>query len=131
MANYSFEYDSSYYPSAPIVAVVVFANRIKGESRSRQLTCLVDSGADNTTLPMEVLRAINAPRVERAQIRTVSGVAHSVELFSVVIQIGNIRLGGIRAVGMSNLAEPILGRDILNHLIVTLNGLAGVTEISD
>jgi hypothetical protein len=26
--------------------------------------------------------------------------------------------------------EAILGRDVLNHLVVTLNGLAGVTEIS-
>jgi hypothetical protein len=27
--------------------------------------------------------------------------------------------------------EAILGRDVLNHLIVTLNGLAAVVEIGD
>ncbi len=26
-------------------------------------------------------------------------------------------------------SEPIIGRDVLNHLVLTINGILGVTEI--
>jgi hypothetical protein len=47
-----------------------------------------------------------------------------------------LRIGGhiplyIQAVGDTQGEEAILGRDVLNQLIVTLNGLASVVEISD
>jgi hypothetical protein len=37
----------------------------------------------------------------------------------------------IQVVGDTEGEEAILGRDVLNQLIVTLNGLASVVEISD
>lgn len=37
----------------------------------------------------------------------------------------------VEVIGREGLDEIIIGRDVLNQLIVTLNGLASVTEISD
>ena len=31
--------------------------------------------------------------------------------------------------GINAYEEPIVGRNVLNHLVITLNGLAGVTEV--
>ncbi|MEZ4705622.1 MAG: hypothetical protein R3A44_00365 [Caldilineaceae bacterium] len=39
-------------------------------------------------------------------------------------------LRNLRVVGNASSAEAILGRDALNQLIVTMNGLASTTEIS-
>lgn len=36
----------------------------------------------------------------------------------------------IQAVGIADDDEPLLGRDVLNHLIVTLDGIGGLTEVS-
>lgn len=37
----------------------------------------------------------------------------------------------VEAIGREGLDEIIIGRDIINQLIVTMNGLAFITEISD
>lgn len=46
------------------------------------------------------------------------------------MQIGTLVLPGVRAVAIDKHDEPLIGRDVLNHLIVTLDGIAGETEIS-
>ena len=37
----------------------------------------------------------------------------------------------VEVIGRQGVDEIVIGRDVLNQLIVTLNGLAHVTEISD
>lgn len=45
-------------------------------------------------------------------------------------QPGTFQLPFVRVVSMPNGDETVIGRDVLNHLIVTLNGIEGFTEIS-
>lgn len=58
-----------------------------------------------------------------------TGHAQTVNLYLVEVQIGSYKIPGIRAVGLKT-TEAILGRDVLNQLIITLDGIAGTTEIS-
>jgi len=60
----------------------------------------------------------------------VTGRSERVELYFVEIQIGDLKIPGIKAVSTQFSNEVILGRDVLNHLIITLDGIAGTTEIS-
>lgn len=62
--------------------------------------------------------------------RGVSGIGLSVEVFLVSLQIGPIILKGVRVIGDRHGNELIVGRNVLNQLIVTLDGLAGEVEIS-
>lgn len=52
-----------------------------------------------------------------------------VDLYLVVMSIGEIEIAA-RGAADKNGNELIIGRNVLNQLIVTLNGLASVTEIS-
>lgn len=58
-----------------------------------------------------------------------SGYTETVNLYLVEVQIDSYKIPGIRAVGLKT-TEAILGRDVLNHLIITLNGIEELTEIS-
>ena len=62
--------------------------------------------------------------------RGVSGVGMPVELFLVALEIGSITIKGVRVIGDRHNNEFIIGRNVLNQLIVTLNGLAGEVDIA-
>lgn len=127
MASYTYDYDIYYSPSAPVVEIEVgVANTIMPV----KLVTLLDSGADATLLPAELLKRLGAPRVDTRVLRTITNERKVVTLYRVWLQIGPYRLPNVRVVGVPMLESPVLGRDVLNYLIVTFNGLAAMTEIS-
>jgi predicted aspartyl protease len=92
------------------------------------VTALVDSGADATMIPINLLRKIRALVVETRRLRGVTGSSKVVQLYGVTIRIEGFVLPAVHVIATVG-DEATLGRNVLNHLIVTLNGLAGVTEI--
>ena len=127
MSVHSFNYDSEYEPSAPVVEIMVYK---AGQSVSRVvLSALIDSGADATMLPMTVLQTVGARHVETRRMRGVTGVAQMVDLYAVTIELGNQIVPAIWTIATLD-NEVILGRDVLNQLVITLNGPAEVTEVS-
>lgn len=122
---FSFDYDPSYEPTAPVAFI-----KVRGNSEI-ELSALLDSGADSTIIPGDILLKVGARYSETRAMRGIIGKPQIVDLFLVTIIIGPYTLYGIQTVAGAVGSETILGRNVLNHLIVTLNGLAGVTEISD
>lgn len=123
---YSQNYDSkSYIIPAPILDIFVSSD----SDEEIKITALVDSGADGTILPESILERLDAPYVESRYMTGVTGKREIVELFLVSIRIGIYQINGIRAVSSVNSNEVLIGRDVINNLIVTLNGLAEVTEV--
>ncbi len=110
-------------PSASVVKIKLYADH------ELELVALVDSGADATLIPIDFLREIRAPYAKRQRMRGITGVSQQVNLYLVTIQLSLHRLPGIRVIATASGNEVILGHDALNHLIITPNGLAGVTEI--
>jgi hypothetical protein len=47
------------------------------------------------------------------------------------MKVGSYRQGRLEVVGDTLNNEVIIGRDALNHLIVTLNGLAHIVSVTD
>jgi len=121
----SFDYDSGYEPSAPVIQLQL---RAKHEAT---IWALLDTGADGTLLPLNILEQIGARYAETRYMRGVTGRAEPVNLYTVNVAIGSIFTGRIHAVAIPEGGEPLVGRDLLNHLVITLHGLAGVTEIAD
>jgi predicted aspartyl protease len=97
--------------------------------KSVVLTALVDSGADATILPLQILQQVGAKYLKTSYLRTGDERRIVVNLYRVSIQLAAQRVQSVRAVGFKVPTEAVLGRDVLNHFIVTLNGLAGVTEV--
>lgn len=122
----SFEYDLTYPgPAFPIVQVTVVGRN--GITATH--TAFLDTGADATVIPLSILRQIDARRLDRAFARNMDGSRYEITLYSVKLTIGSYFIYGIEAIANEKTAEIILGRDALNQLVITLNGLAEITEI--
>lgn len=125
----SFNYSRQFDPTMPIVEVSV---RAVGTSHPASVvTALVDSGADATILPLSVLQQVGARYVRGRVMRGVTGIPENVDTYLVTIQIGPYVVNGIRAVAYDNNMDPIIGRDVLNNLVVTLDGLAQEIVVSE
>ena len=125
----SFNYSRQFDPTMPIVEVSV---RAVGTSHPASVvTALVDSGADATILPLSVLQQVGARYVRGRVMHGVTGIPENVDTYLVSIQIGPYTVHGIRAVAYGTNMTPIIGRDVLNNLVVTLDGLAQETVVSE
>lgn len=126
--NVSFEYSRQYMPAFPVLEM-----RVVGQdpARGQTVTGLIDSGSDATQLPLAILRSIGARQTDRRWVRDLAGVRYGVSVYAVRIQIGDLTTPLLEVVGREGIDEIIVGRDVLNQFIVTLNGLAFVTDISD
>lgn len=125
---YSFDYDTNYIPAMPTIEI-----RIGRALRNPtlELTALVDSGADGTIIPVSHLKRLQARKAGKTWMTGTTGERAQVDLYQVSLQFGPYRQGRLEVVGDTRNDEVILGRDVLNHLIVTLNGLAHVVEVTD
>ncbi len=52
-----------------------------------------------------------------------------VDIYLATLQIGENWVHSVRVIAVEG-KEAVLGRNVLNHLVITLDGLAEVTEIS-
>lgn len=125
------QYDREHYtPSAPVLDITIKPRPATNEQIGTMVRVLVDSGADATMLPEKLLIEIGALKVDRRRSRGVYGQVRTVSVYLVDIQVGLLLIPSIQAIGVSDDDEPLIGRDVLNHLIITLDGIGGVTEIS-
>ncbi len=124
----SYDYDSSYEPAALVIPVGLGPS---GEAIARQeIIALVDSGADATMIPVDVLTAAGARYVEQRQMRGVVGESVKVNLYLTAVNIGSHTIHGLRVIGVPAGSEAIIGRDVLNQLEIVLNGLAHEIRIN-
>ena len=123
---YTYEYDNAYNPAMPIVDIEI--GRAKGAA-SLALKALVDSGADATIIPINSLQKIRARRSRKMWMRGTAGRRVLVDLYQVSLQLGPFAQMLLEVVGSTQNDEVIVGRDVLNYLIVTLNGPAHSVEV--
>lgn len=64
------------------------------------------------------------------RVRGLFGHARNADLYLVDVQLGDYRVPAVRVIGVPSGETAIIGRDILNHLIVVLDGIGSTTEIS-
>jgi predicted aspartyl protease len=128
VVNY-YEYDSAYHGSArPVVEASI--SKLGKRENTFTLTALIDSGADATMIPIRVLKHIGTRQARQRRMTDASGLSYIVDIYEVVVQIGSFTVPKVYAIADRNNSEVTIGRDVLNHLIITLNGLAYTVEIS-
>lgn len=82
-----YDYDFSYIPSAPFVEMTIAS---AFSTTPVSLNAFIDSGADATMIPFEVLQQLQAEEVETRYLRTVTGKRTVVDFYRVSVQIGLI-----------------------------------------
>jgi predicted aspartyl protease len=127
MPLYSYPYDDAYDPSMPTVDVQIVAP--ESGALTQPVAAIVDSGADGTTIPTSLLDEIGALSIGRGIMSGIWGDRRPVKIYLVTLKIGGYTLRGIQAAGVPDTVGFVLGRNALNHMVVTLNGLASMTEI--
>lgn len=107
-------YDASYLPPAPVLLVAVSA---LGGDRV-MVPMMIDTGADVTLLPADVIGALRLPRVDSITVSGFGGARVEAAVHAATLAIaGRDRIARVVASG-----EALLGRDALAALTVELDG---------
>ena len=116
-------FDRSFDPPASVLPV-----RIAGLTEDEPavlLRMLVDTGADCTLIPARIASSLRLPMVDEIRVLGVGGKA-----IAAPVHAARVRLGALQAlarvVAMGD--EALLGRDLLNRLVLRIDGPAGVVE---
>ena len=123
----TFDYDTSYNPSAPVVEIGIGPS--DGTPPRVKVQALIDTGSDAFMFPLELLKRAGGRYVRRRMIRGVTGERLAANLYLVAIHIASHTIYGIQAAASPDSSEILLGRDVLNHLTATLDGPGMSVEI--
>jgi predicted aspartyl protease len=112
-------FDDGFEPPAAVLPVRV--SGIKPRDPAALLRMLVDTGADCSLIPVRIARSLRLPVVDRAEVQGVGGKPQAVAVHAARVRIGTLRVL-TRLVAFGD--EALLGRDLLNQLILHLDGPA-------
>ncbi|MGD2206357.1 MAG: aspartyl protease family protein [Anaerolineae bacterium] len=124
-------YSHDYSPAAPVLPVsVALADGTPGQGT---WLALVDTGADGTFVPTEILEGLQAPVVYMTNVRSHLGEnLHRVAVHRVdIVLFGSLRLPGVEVVADDWGDGIILGRNVLNELRLHLDGPAETTSVEE
>ena len=122
-------YEHSYYPPAPMVEIW-----LAPPDRAYvlgPLSALIDTGADGSLLPVQILRQLGVELFDIKRLRSQWGESRAAETYLVDVGIGSQRLPLIEMVSDDASDEVLLGRNILNLLHLTLDGPKQVVEVRE
>lgn len=107
-------YDVGYQPPAPVMPVGVSA----GATETVMVPMLVDTGADVTLLPADVIRRLQLPRVDVIIVSGFRGLKQQTTVHAATLTLGGTQL--VARVVASD--EALLGRDVLASFVLELDG---------
>ncbi len=121
-------YDTSTQPPALFIKFDVVSPQDSTQRRSTQ--GLLDTGAEVSVLPVEILTALQIPKASSMSVESWDGSPTPVTTYIVTLGIADAHLDSIEVVA-AQMPYAILGRDVLNHFILTLNGKDLTFELQD
>jgi len=121
-------YDTSTQPPAPFIEFDVVSPQDSKQQRPAQ--GLLDTGAEVSVLPVEILTALQIPKASSMSVESWDGSPTLVTSYIVTLGIADARLDSIEVVAVP-MPYAILGCDVLNHFILTLNGKELSFELKD
>jgi predicted aspartyl protease len=112
-------FDRRFDPPAPVLLVRITGSERHGPAVA--LRMLVDTGADCSLIPLPIALSLGLPLVDRVQIQGVAAGRHMASVFAARVHIGRfVKLARLVAFG----DEALLGRDLLNQLVLRIDGPA-------
>ena len=121
-----FHYNQDLNPPAPLVSVRL-SHPFRPEA-SIEVSAKVDTAADVTGIPETSVTSLQLERTGQMTLMGFDRQLKPVHLYSVVVALPSGRRGRLNAVAIS-IDYVLLGRDVLNHLRLLLDGPALTLEI--
>src|SRR5712692_8405322 len=113
-------YNRQVNPPAPFVHVT-----IRTANASKELSeypAQIDPGADRTVIPWQVVEELGLDEIRRLPIGMVGGQILNMPTFLVQIEIRQLESLTLEVLGDKEERFTLLGRDILNHFRLLLDG---------
>ncbi len=125
---YTQEYNGrDFDPPMPVLQIGLSKPGI--ERAKQTIEVIVDTGADGTLLPIDVLASIGVRAIDRASLIGITGERQLVDIYVVTIHIGTCLIRGIKVAALPPETTGILGRDVINQLQIHLIGPAQMLEL--
>jgi predicted aspartyl protease len=109
-------------PPGPYLSLTV-----RSGDRAREILALIDSGADGTQIPQDAADGLQLEQVDTIITRDAHDRREESPLFYADLEFAGFEFPGILITG-GEYPVALIGRDVLNELITTLNGPARVFE---
>lgn len=122
----TYQYDAQHYePPAPVIRVVI--RSLRNPSKYIITDAFIDTGADITALPLSLIKTLEGIPVSTYPIygpcKKYLGLANS---YFLEFEISNTKMM-LEAVAYGD--DVVLGRNLLNELVLELNGPAKVVRV--
>lgn len=92
--------------------------------KTRVVRALVDSGASGTTIPTSVVSELALRKISEARVSGAIGSAEPRSVYVVDLDFVGVLLSNHPVVALAEKEYALIGRDILNRYVTTLNGPA-------
>jgi predicted aspartyl protease len=118
---------TSYSPPAPTLPVAI--REPENGVLTLEMTAIIDTGADGTIVPAIYLRGLEMYKSHTTNMRSHWGESRRVSVYLVDLDVAGEVLPGVEVVADERSREILLDRNILNRLILLLDGVRGQTDI--
>lgn len=120
-------YSYAYSPPAPVLKIALALRDQPPLYDS--VYALADTGADGTFVPLEHLLALNASAEYQVRVRGHLSGSRIADVYTVDIAIGALRLPAIDVIADTENQEVVLGRNVLNKLLLLMDGPRTMLDI--
>jgi hypothetical protein len=117
----SHPFDATYAPPFPTLPIVIH-DPVNGAITS-ELTAYLDTGSDATIVPAQFLQDLAGEETLPARIRSPWGEVRIVTIYVVDLEVAGHLLPAVDVVVDEQGGEILLGRNVLNQLILLLDVL--------
>ena len=119
------DYNRLISPPAPFIQIQVA--HPDHPLHLQPIVAKIDSGADVTALPLSIIQHLNLPIMDVLDVSGYDDRVSTIQTYFAIIELAKVR-GRIQVIAISE-EYALLGRDVLNHLRVLLDGPALALEI--
>lgn len=115
-----YRYNHSFNPPAPLVHVILHSP--DGAAKSGELPAQLDIAADRSVIPLEAAEQMGLVPLEELPLAGLGGIVTTLPIYLVQIEIRQLRPIMVRAAASRGEPLALIGRDVLNHYRLLLDG---------
>lgn len=112
-------YDPEVQPPAPFLDIVVHPPQ--DPTQAVRVRAKIDTAADISAIPTTLVAQLRLPIVSKLTVEGYDGVPATVFTYSVLMEVAEARFRSREVIAIPEL-YVLLGRDVLNHFYIHLNG---------
>jgi hypothetical protein len=122
-----YRYNTQLQPPAPFIHLLL-RNPADGNELPN-VPAQIDTAADRTVLPQALVQDLGLAQIGTMLIGGLGGITYSLPTYVVLVGIHDLAVQPVKIVASADEAWPLLGRDLLNAVRLTLNGPQSLLEI--